>query len=706
MHANDIASVTTETGNTLYDIETGSLVTYPSPTRLIAFSKDTITRNDTNFITESVSVLTRMIKEINCNDTSGIQITDLTKYGREHSLQPTMIVDLLQGAVLNDLLNGLVAAVTASSITTSEGNTDTGSLALIEGLLPIDSNDLGNVVTAMLAAKLADTMDIDLAAMLAGVEIDPTILDMLTGAELGIYFDTANAQVVIKFTSPVIGDMEAYISRENLKTHMINKAFTQLDTSYIQNTPFMRRFFSRILLHALTTDISPAILCNKHTIIDAAVRAYLGHLGGEELQPEWITEITNGLDITTDGVALNYIIDNTLQYVLNTELSDILDNIKVDLDDLITGSPILISVLPIYFGSDTPSLNTLFSTFDLDMSTFTGSLNNTVIPDEYKSMIGDLFISALNSFLVDENFIEDNVTTIYWEDEVITLTLLANNNTYGTAERSGIYPKESTINITATPNSGYGFLYWNDGITDNPRTVTVLSDTTFTAIFDIMYRVNLSVNDNARGTVTGSGNYAQDSTATIEATANENCRFLKWSDEVTENPRDITVISDTNIIAIFDIMYSVNVSANDSARGTVTGSGDYAQDSTATIEATANSAYHFVRWSDANVENPRTITVTSDTNFIAEFELMNDIADVAVSTISIYPNPVMDNITVVLPEGESCATFTLYDMQSKVLMRQEISNWDMVSVSRLAAGIYIYSIKTEKRSYQGKLIRK
>ncbi|MDR1439187.1 MAG: metallophosphoesterase, partial [Clostridiales bacterium] len=38
MHANDIAQVTTRSGNTLYDIETGSLVTYPSPTRLITFA--------------------------------------------------------------------------------------------------------------------------------------------------------------------------------------------------------------------------------------------------------------------------------------------------------------------------------------------------------------------------------------------------------------------------------------------------------------------------------------------------------------------------------------------------------------------------------------------------------------------------------------------------------------------------------------------
>lgn len=39
MHANDIATVTTEAGNTLYDIETGSVVTYPSPARCVTFTR-------------------------------------------------------------------------------------------------------------------------------------------------------------------------------------------------------------------------------------------------------------------------------------------------------------------------------------------------------------------------------------------------------------------------------------------------------------------------------------------------------------------------------------------------------------------------------------------------------------------------------------------------------------------------------------------
>lgn len=40
MHANDIAAYTSESGNTVYDIETGSAVTYPSPMRSVVFTQN------------------------------------------------------------------------------------------------------------------------------------------------------------------------------------------------------------------------------------------------------------------------------------------------------------------------------------------------------------------------------------------------------------------------------------------------------------------------------------------------------------------------------------------------------------------------------------------------------------------------------------------------------------------------------------------
>jgi hypothetical protein len=45
-------------------------------------------------------------------------------------------------------------------------------------------------------------------------------------------------------------------------------------------------------------------------------------------------------------------------------------------------------------------------------------------------------------------------------------------------------------------------------------------------------------------------------------------------------------------------------------------------------------------------------------------------------------------------------------MQGRVLIQQNIGNQETVSVSNLAAGIYIYSIGTEKENYQGKTVIK
>ena len=44
----------------------------------------------------------------------------------------------------------------------------------------------------------------------------------------------------------------------------------------------------------------------------------------------------------------------------------------------------------------------------------------------------------------------------------------------------------STGTLTATANEGYRFVIWNDGNTDNPRTVALTSDTSFSAIFALI----------------------------------------------------------------------------------------------------------------------------------------------------------------------------------------------------------------------------
>ena len=58
---------------------------------------------------------------------------------------------------------------------------------------------------------------------------------------------------------------------------------------------------------------------------------------------------------------------------------------------------------------------------------------------------------------------------------------------------------------------------------------------------------------------------------------------------------------------------------SDLACGTVEGGGVFKMGEQTTLKATANEGYKFTQWSDGNTDNPRTVIVTSDVTYTAEF---------------------------------------------------------------------------------------
>ncbi len=66
----------------------------------------------------------------------------------------------------------------------------------------------------------------------------------------------------------------------------------------------------------------------------------------------------------------------------------------------------------------------------------------------------------------------------------VTITVTSANESMGTVSGGGEYEVGTEITITAIPNEGYHFVTWNDGNTDNPRTITVTEDATYIASFE------------------------------------------------------------------------------------------------------------------------------------------------------------------------------------------------------------------------------
>ena len=76
-----------------------------------------------------------------------------------------------------------------------------------------------------------------------------------------------------------------------------------------------------------------------------------------------------------------------------------------------------------------------------------------------------------------------------------TITVNSNNEALGSVTGSGTYASGTTVTLAAVPATGCSFVKWDDDVTDNPRTVTVTKDITYTAYFA----------ENAGGTFSFSG---------------------------------------------------------------------------------------------------------------------------------------------------------------------------------------------------------
>jgi len=216
----------------------------------------------------------------------------------------------------------------------------------------------------------------------------------------------------------------------------------------------------------------------------------------------------------------------------------------------------------------------------------------------------------------------DSAFTAQFAANSYTLTVAPNDATMGSAYGAGSYNYNTTATLTAVANYGYHFTQWSDAVTDNPRTVTVQNNATYTAQFAInSYVITVQSSNPAIGTTSGSGSYNYLTPVNITALPNAGYHFTQWSDGNTDNPRLISVTANATYTAQFAInSYAVGVTSNNSTMGSVSGSGTYNHNSTATLTATPYYGYHFVQWQDGNTQNPRTVVVTDSAQYTAQFD--------------------------------------------------------------------------------------
>ena len=185
---------------------------------------------------------------------------------------------------------------------------------------------------------------------------------------------------------------------------------------------------------------------------------------------------------------------------------------------------------------------------------------------------------------------------------------------------------------TAT-RTGYTFKGWSTsktGTVNVSTTTKVTANVTYYAVWTInSYTWTFDANGGT-GDTTKTLNYNATlstlPTASRASTAANNYTFAGWFDtDASTGGTQLTTstkcTSNKTWYARWTAstrQYKLTVTAG--TGGTVSGGGTYNYNASATLKATANSGYHFVKWSDGNTSATRTVTVTKDATYTATFE--------------------------------------------------------------------------------------
>lgn len=284
MHANDIATVTTEAGNTLYDIETGSVVTYPSPARAV-----TLTRSiDSGIIKETMDVKTYThVGPITFTDPlTGEErtIEDMTEYGRQHGFSNDMLTTTVNGFLHSYYVQAIEAG---------------GIRSVIESLV----SDL-----AGMDLTVDQLVDVGLPLLLPTPEEGGTL-----------YYDSDEGGMVIDTTGSSL-ELQILIPNSGLK-QALNVLLDKVDA--LLEDPAE-------LDNAVTTiveSLTGIMVTDDKTLLDYVNYIYQSHLGGEDngQQPQWVQDATAKIQ---NGELVDQVIDVLVQDIASL-LDTVLDNLTV-----------------------------------------------------------------------------------------------------------------------------------------------------------------------------------------------------------------------------------------------------------------------------------------------------------------------------------------------------------------------------------------
>lgn len=220
-----------------------------------------------------------------------------------------------------------------------------------------------------------------------------------------------------------------------------------------------------------------------------------------------------------------------------------------------------------------------------------------------------------------------------------TITTNVTPTNSGTVTASGTAVWDTDYTLTATPASHYHFVEWKENnqkvSEENPYEFTVSANRNITAVF-AKDQVTINASAGTGGTLNNTPTTQTvdyETSVTVKAIASTGYDFTSWTENgaqvSTNTSYTFTATSTRTLLATFTKKsYSVSVSVTPTGGGTATvnnaSSTTIEHGNTATLSATANSNYAFVKWTlngtQVSTNASYQPTITAAASYVAHFE--------------------------------------------------------------------------------------
>lgn len=435
MHANDISQYTSVSGNTITDLETGSLSSWMSPQRHVTITKGEPLGDGTNRTKESFSVTSHSVKSIDFTDHNGQtqHIEDFRAYTQQKLYPETLF---------NNMANGMLRPILQEI-----GET---------GIRPWLAENLPDVDI--------DTMVLDVArdALAGGMEIE-------LGTGVGrVSVSYRNNGIQLQPSGTAGWALDDMTITDNQVLRLVDDVLNTVETEYIENPDWLLDEIDKIVTKVSNMGIT-SLTDEEHSIYDLVLVVLTGHYAGSENPPAWVKS------------ALTYIKSGEIvQNLINTLKTDLMPIINTLLADNSINTGIAFSGLwktVIDTATNDGNLEETLDLFGFDeaaISELIDGLINEYLTPSFLTGMGSLISDVAGSMLYDMNFTDDVIDS----GNAVVIEFDGSKNAPEASVENGLLPTQVTMTLGANPATDRNFRWYTDtNVTSG--TVQVATDDQF-----------------------------------------------------------------------------------------------------------------------------------------------------------------------------------------------------------------------------------